>query len=36
MAFEKGVEGEAINNGLAVIKQVGETIVVNNENLKVF
>jgi hypothetical protein len=36
MAFDTGVEDESINNGVAVFKQVGATIVINDEHLKVY
>ena len=36
MSFDKNVEQECINKGIAVIKQVGDTVVINDENLKVF
>jgi hypothetical protein len=36
MAFDANVETEAVENGIAVIKQVGDRIIVNEENLKVF
>jgi len=32
----KKVEKEALKKGIAVIKQVGDTMVINDENLKVF
>jgi len=34
--FEKGAEEESIEQGIAVIKQVGDNMVVYDENLKVF
>jgi len=34
--FDTGIEQELLNQGIAVIKQVGETIVVMDERLKVF
>jgi len=34
--FKKGTEKEAIKNGIAVIKQVGNTMVINDAHLKVF
>ena len=36
LSFPNGVEQEFINKGIAVIKQVGDTVVINDENLKVF
>ena len=36
MSFDAGVEDETIKNGIAIIKQVGDTIVISDENLKVF
>ena len=36
MSFEKGVEEETVKNGIAVIKQVGDTTVVCDEHLRVF
>ena len=36
MSFENGVEIESINNGLAIIKQVGDTVVIHDEHLKTF
>ena len=36
MSFDKNVEQECINKGIAVIKQVGDTIVISDENLKTF
>jgi hypothetical protein len=35
-SFEKGVETHAVNNGIAVMKQVGDRMIVNEKNLKVF
>jgi len=34
--FEEGTETESISQGIAVIKQVGENMVINDENLKTF
>ena len=34
--FEDGTEKEAIENGIAIIKQVGENMVIYDEHLKVF
>ena len=36
MSFEKGVEDETVKKGIAVIKQVGDTVVINDKHLKVF
>ena len=36
LVFDKDVEKECIKQGIAVIKQVGDTVVINDENLKVF
>jgi len=36
MAFEKGVDDHCISEGVAVLKQVGDTVVINDEHLKVF
>jgi len=34
--FEENTEQESINQGIAVIKRVGESMVINDERLKVF
>jgi hypothetical protein len=36
MSFYPELEQECINTGIAVIKQVGDTVVINDTNLKVF
>jgi len=36
MSFEAGLEEECINEGIAVIKQIGDKVVINDTNLKVF
>jgi len=36
MAFYPQLEEECINQGIAVIKQVGDTVVINDKHLKVF
>jgi hypothetical protein len=36
MAFYPELEQECINQGIAVVKQVGDTVVINDEHLKVF
>jgi hypothetical protein len=36
MSFYPALEQECIEQGIAVIKQVGDTVVINDENLKVF
>jgi len=36
MSFHDGVEQRCISEGIAVIKQVGDTVVINDEHLKTF
>jgi hypothetical protein len=36
LTFENQAEGDCIKQGIAVVKQVGDTVVINDENLKVF
>ena len=36
MIFNKRLEDECKKEGIAIVKQVGNTIVINDENLKVF
>jgi len=36
MSFYPELEQECINQGIAVIKQIGDTVVINDKNLKVF
>jgi len=36
MSFHEGVEGRCISEGIAVIKQVGDTVMISDEHLKVF
>ena len=36
MAFEKDVEEDTIKEGIAIVKQVGDMVVISDENLKVF
>jgi len=36
LTFDKDVERECIDRGIAVIKQVGDAVVINDEHLKVF
>ena len=36
MAFNPELEQDCIDEGIAVIKQVGDTVVINDEHLKVF
>jgi len=36
MSFDKGVEDESIKEGIAIVKQVGDTVVINDEHLKAF
>jgi predicted ribosome-associated RNA-binding protein Tma20 len=36
MSFEDGVETEAGNNGIAVIKQVGDKIIVKDEHVQMY
>jgi len=36
MSFYDELEQECMNQGIAIIKQVGDTVVINDEHLKVF
>jgi hypothetical protein len=36
MAFDKGVEKNCTDNGIAIVKQVGDAVVINDKHLKVF
>jgi hypothetical protein len=36
LSFEDEVEDDCIREGIAIIKQVGDTVVINDEHLKVF
>jgi len=36
MIFDKPIEDECIKQGIAIVKQVGETVIIKDENLKVF
>ena len=36
MVFDKNAEENCIDNGIAIVKQVGETVIINDEHLKVF
>jgi len=36
LSFDSNLEEECINKGIAIIKQVGDTVVINDTNLKVF
>ena len=36
MAFDNGVEEESVKEGIVLFKQVGDTVVINDEHLKVF
>ena len=36
MAFDNGVERESEKEGIAIVKQVGNTFVINDENMTVF
>ena len=36
MAFDKGVEDESEKEGIAIFKQLGDTVVINDKYLKVF
>ena len=36
MVFGENVEEKCIENGIAVIKQIGDTVIINDEHLKVF
>jgi hypothetical protein len=36
MSFYPELEQKCIENGIAIIKQIGETVVINDEHLKIF
>jgi hypothetical protein len=36
MVFDEDIEDKCMENGIAIIKQVGETVVIHDENLKIF
>jgi hypothetical protein len=36
LSFHKELEQECIERGIAVIKQVGDTVVINDSEMKVF
>jgi len=36
MSFTPAVEQTCIDNGIAIIKQVGDTVVINDKHLKVY
>jgi hypothetical protein len=36
MAFYPDLEEACIKNGIAVVKQIGDTVVINDEHLKAF
>ena len=36
MAFYEELEQECINEGIAIVKQVGDSVIINDEHLKVF
>jgi hypothetical protein len=36
MSFYPELEQECINEGIAIIKQVGDTVIINDTHLKVF
>jgi len=36
MSFYPALEQECINEGIAIIKQVGDTVVINDKHLKIF
>jgi len=36
LSFDKGVENESIKEGIAIVKQVGDMVVISDENLKTF
>ena len=36
MSFDKGVEEESDKAGIAIVKQVGDTVVICDEHLKTF
>ena len=36
LTFDKGIEDDCKENGIAIVKQVGDTVIINDEHLKVF
>jgi hypothetical protein len=36
LTFEERVEAECIHKGIAIIKQMGDSVVINDAHLKVF
>jgi hypothetical protein len=36
LVFDDEIEQECIRKGIAIIKQVGDTVVINDKNIKVF
>ena len=36
LTFDKGIEDDCKENGIAIVKQVGDTVIINDEYLKVF
>ena len=36
MSFDKGVEDESVKEGIAIVKQVGDAVVISDEHLKTF
>ena len=36
MSFDKGVEEDCTDNGIAIVKQMGDTVVINDQHLKVY
>jgi len=35
LTFDKGIEDDCKENGIAIVKQVGENVVIHDEHLKV-
>jgi hypothetical protein len=36
LSFYPEIEEACLNNGIAIVKQVGESVVINDKNLKVY
>jgi len=36
LTFDKGIEDDCKENGVAIVKQVGDTVIINDDHLKVF
>ena len=36
LTFDRGIEEDCKENGIAIVKQVGDTVIINDENLKVY